>query len=313
MIAHTVDVAVLLLQLCDINTSVNGALVKLAAAMYEAVIRIDGESEPLLRILPPGQHAQLRCFRLYLALRYEQEVLTPLAAYGGAFEAFIALRLPSFDVDPIASLAYADWGLKVIAASNSAVSCVRQAESLEIENTEDLMKAADHYTRAAMCLAQQAEHSMFGVQDTVANGARVTAVAESARLALMSAMASENAHNAVLAGNPEACALYRKAVATLPAPSDGAQLFQSLEWTKDKVVVLEKVAGFYVHAADAILYNKRDASALWQEAAQIGETALAPADGEGPQLLLRTAMRADWKICLIRADAVARRAAGVTG
>jgi hypothetical protein len=144
----------------------------------------------------------------------------------------------------------------------------------------------------------------------VIDGAQAAAVAVSARLALMCAQACEGAHRAQLAGNPEACALYRKAVETLVAPSIGAQLHSILMRNKDAVEVLEKIAGFYIHAADALMNDKRDQFVLWQEAAQICETALLHIAGLGQTVF--TQLRVDWKTYVLRADAVAGKAEGVT-
>jgi hypothetical protein len=312
--AHSVDLNVLSLLQSVHGPSPYVALVQQAVTNFEGVVCMDDGSDPLYPSLTPEQRSRLRCFRLYHALRYEQEVLVPLATTVGVFANFMVLNFPSLKVDLIADVAYAEWVSKVIVASNNAVSCEQQAELVATENTGDLLKAAGHYARAAACFAQKAENAIVGAVDTPGNSSRVTAVTVSARLALMSAKACEKAHNAVLAGNPEACALYRKAVEILPTPSDGAKLFFAPRRNKNRVGVREKVALYYTHAGDALVRRKRDEAAMWQEAAQICETALSPMlGGTGKDKLLREEMRADWQSCVQRAEAVVQKATSLRG
>jgi hypothetical protein len=51
---------------------------------------------------------------------------------------------------------------------------------------------------------------------------------------------------------------------------------------------------------------------MWQEAAQICETALSPMLG-GEDKLLREEMRADWQSCVQRAEAVVQKATSLRG
>jgi hypothetical protein len=307
---HSIDLTMLAFQLCSKDASFYGALVQQAAVKYEGATDMsDGMSLTQSVALTPAQRMRLRCFRLYHALRYEQEVLLPLVRSDGPIANFKPLAHPPPDMSPIAGLPYAELVSKVVAASNNAVSCWRQAEAVgTIENAGDLLRASEHYACAAVSLSQQAELTIVGLLHNVTIVAQVGAAAVSARLALMSAMASENAHNAVLAGNPEACALYRNAVATLPTPSDGAQLQNVLFQNAEAVDVLEKIARFYIHAADAAVHSKRDQSTLWLEAAQIGERAFQAVAGGSPGLFTR--LRPDRKMYALGADRMAGKAAG---
>jgi hypothetical protein len=307
--AHSVDLTMLAFQLCGKDASFYGALVQQAAVKYERVTDMnDGTPPTQFATLTPAQRMRLRCFRLYHAHRYEQEVLLPLVRSDGPIAHFKPLGHPPPDMSPIAGLPYAVLVSKVVAASNNAVSCWRQAEAVgTTENAGDMLRASELYACAAVSLSQQAELTIVGLLHNVTIVAQVGAAAVSARLALMSAMASENAHNAVLTGNPEACALYRKAVEILPTPSDGPQLQNVLFQNAEAVDVLEKIARFYVHAADAVVHSKRDQSALWLEAAQIGERAFHAVAGSSPGLFTR--LRPDWKMYALGADRMAGKAA----
>jgi hypothetical protein len=252
--------------------------------------------------LAPEARARLRSFRLYLARRFQQEVLLPFAV-----SVTPALLVPDTAHAPgnphdTADLTHLRIVSDIIHAGNRQVFCLLRAEhaqgGVSAEALADLRKAIAHYQRAVELLTLQAESEILETEAPMAQSMPARTMAVSARMALLSAKACEGAYIAAQTDCLDAVVLYRQALVALPALED-------CTGDKDTVAVLEKLAIYYINAAHALLNSKRAESGLWTEAAL---TCALAVDFEANNPL-GAALRGTWRVFVQHADAIVVKAA----